>query len=232
MENYGKFDAISPDTKRLLGIRDFEHLAPEQKDELLKTPDREAAFDGINTTTTPRKPKREMKKGIVAEIIKQRLLPDEILRDYPMVYIGSETDIEYPLALGGRKIMMVDPILENQQAVQEILKKITSIIKEQTKQNPDGKVNFNFDFGDGKEPVVVELVARPYLKDEKEKSFSIPENTGTILLFASQGPSGAVRIDDAMKSKIVHGGAILEEADILKIDKENNKEEFIELGQK
>lgn len=206
----------------MLGLRDFPKRTSEEKVELLGSEQRVRTLDNITTTTLPIS-KKEMKKGVVLEIIEKKLLSDEILRNYPIVYIGSGTDVEYPLALGGRNIVMVDPILEDEQAINELIGKIKTLT-DQDVQNNFGKITFTFDFGSGSENVVVELATRPYDKTIEDR-YEIPDNSGAIVLFASQGPSGLVRVDDNMKEKLVEGGVIIEDTTLMKKSGEN-----VELG--
>ena len=129
----------------MLGFRDFPKRTDEEKKELLGTEQRMKVFDSISTTTLPVS-KKEMKKGAILEIIEKKLLSDKILRDHPVVYIGSGTDVEYPIALGGRNIVMIDPILADEQAIKEVLEKIKRVTNQET-QNDNGKIVFSFDFG-------------------------------------------------------------------------------------
>lgn len=220
--------SLSATTKRLLGIRDFAPVSLEKKRQLLGSEERLAALAAIDTSTMPRRPKREMKHGIVLDVLQRRLLSSELLREHPLIYIGSGTDIEYPLALGGRQVIMVDTIFEDQTAIQDVVERVKKITSEEVRKGSDGKLTFAFDFGDGKEGVIVTFVSKPYMPDDSANGYSIPESTGAIVLFASQGPSGLVHSDEHMKSKLTNGGIILEEADVLRM--RANKEEKIRLG--
>lgn len=220
---------ISPTTKRLLGLRDFEASSPELVKELLQSDNRAAAWESIETTTLPQRPKREMKKGVVLEAIKQNLLSREILKKYPLVYIGSGTDVEYPLSLGGRNILLVDPAFEDERMVEDVMARVRKLVGERINTDSQNtKITFPFDFGEGEEDVTVELVSKPYVEGESE-GCALPDEVGVVVLFASQGPGGSVRIDENMKSKLVARGAILEEADFTRITAAG-EEETIELG--
>src|SRR5690606_32928106 len=101
-------------SRKLLGLDvKFRTFTPEEEDSYLISSERKKAFENIDTTTNPRKPKIEQKKGIVSELIKDEIIPQEIVKNYPLIYLGSGTDIEYPLAIGGRHIEMVDYIFES-----------------------------------------------------------------------------------------------------------------------
>lgn len=169
MENESNFneEAERLRARELLGLRDFKERMREEKFELLGSEERLRAFENISTTTFPIGKKSEMKRGIVLELIEKNFLPTEVLQKYPLVYIGSGLDVEYPLAIGGRHIIMVDPIFADSQAEEEIVEKIKSIIKREINKGfLVGQLNFTFDFGAGIESVVVQLIPKLYERDE------------------------------------------------------------------
>lgn len=214
--------------RHLLGLRNFPKRTRDEKMALLGSEDRVRALDAITTTTLPCIQKGEMKKGVVLAVAEKNLISQEVLRRHPLVNIGSGTDIEYPLAVGGRIIIMVDPILEKESIQGEVVEKIEKLISEKTTRQGN-KIFFNFDFGNGKESTSVELVNKPYpIKDREIGDYDLPDDTGAIILFASQGPGGRVKTDEAMTSKLVDGGLMIEEttATIKRCD----KNEIIELG--
>jgi hypothetical protein len=221
---------LSPTSKRLFGLRDFAPTSPEQKLKLVKSEQRMAALAAIDTTTMPRGPKREMKRGIVLEVCKLGLLSDTILKNNLLVYLGSGTDIEYALALGGRQISMVDPIFSDESAVQDLIGRIQNLGTENINQE-NTTLNFNFDFGEGIEPVSVTVSPKTYSPDGVDDSYSIPESTGLVVLYASQGPEGVITVTEDMKSKIVPGGALLHDAEVIRFNEEH-AEEQISLGKK
>ena len=203
--------------RELLGLRDFPERTRVEKRELLRSGERLATFENITTNTWPVKKKSEMKRGVVLELVKKDLLTTEILQTHPLVYIGSGLDVEYPLALGGRHIIMVDPIFSDPQSEEEIIKKIKKIIeREVNKGFLTGQINFTFDFGVGVEPVIVQLVPKMYERDDN--GGVIPDQAGAIVLYASHGPSGRVEIDDSMRLKLIDGGIILSEVKVIKKD--------------
>lgn len=209
---------------RRLGFRDFPERSEERKRELLQSAPRQAAFDHIDTNTMPRS-KREIKKSVVLEVIEQHLIPDGILRGHKLVYIGSGADVEYPLALGGRNIVMVDPIFSDPRAVQDTVSQVRRIVAEVVMEDTK-KLSFDFDFGSGPEPVVVELDERSY---GDGGGYDMPSEAGAIILFASQSPSGRVDVDDNMRSKLADGGSIISDTTVL--TKKGDAIEEFELGQ-
>ncbi|PIQ91731.1 MAG: hypothetical protein COV70_02140 [Parcubacteria group bacterium CG11_big_fil_rev_8_21_14_0_20_39_22] len=97
-----QFKMGKEEIKRKLGFRDFPKRTIEEKRGLLGSEERVRALDAITTTTLPAS-KKEIKKGVVLEVAEQNLISPEVLRNNLLVYIGSGTDIEYALALGGEK---------------------------------------------------------------------------------------------------------------------------------
>lgn len=210
--------------RRLLGLRRFPKLSDDEKKELLGSNERLQVLNRIKTVTLPVGAKAEVKKGVVLEMIKSHLVSDEVLRSHPLVYIGSEADIEYPLALGGRYIVMVDPVLANEEAVKEILARVEKIVKEKIPFSDNKKLSFDFDFGAGKEKVTIQIEARPY---GGETGYKLPDNTGLIVLYAS----GVFSTEDKeMKSKIAPGGAILEETRMITRDANTGEEKMTQFG--
>ena len=226
--NEGVPNGYSAASKRLLGLRDFNIFSPEEKTALLVSKDRLSALEAIDTNTMPRGPKREMKRGIVLEVLKQKLLSVEILRNNPLVYLGSGFDVEYPLALGAHKIIMVDPIFSEEDACEEVRSRIEDLgLSGVTRDNKT--ITFEFNFGDGHESVSVDLIPEEYPMYAGETGYSIPETAGHIVLYASQGPEGIITVTDEMKSRVLAKGAILSDADLIRFDS-NHHEERITLG--
>ncbi len=128
------------------------------------SPDMLRAFNSIDAFATGRMGNQELiknKQEIVTEVTKKKLL-ENVLTEYPLVYIGSGTDIEYPLCLGGRVIVMVDPIFESPKALADIKTKIENITGEKIAQQSLEKLGFTFDFGSGKKPVIVHFSPKYY----------------------------------------------------------------------
>lgn len=113
---------------RLLGLnRIYETFNSDEIIEFLKNSYRINAFNQIDTSTHPQQPNRDKKKGIVAELLKKNVLPEQLLETTPLVYLGSGTDIEYPIAMGARDITLVDYIFSDAEARQEVIDRINKI---------------------------------------------------------------------------------------------------------
>lgn len=210
-------DGYSPDSKRLLGLDiPWNTLSGDEQQKFLKSPQRIAAFLAIFTTTLPIGPKSDEKRGIVSHILRKQLIAEEILRMYPTVYLGSGDDFEYPLALGSRHVILVDPILKEQRAKDNIDARLAGLIGESPELSDDS-FEFMFDFGSGKEPVKIELEPQ-YYNPPKELSGKIesgdiytdfPPKIGLVLLYASRSPLGQMKAQGDITSKVVEGGGIL-----------------------
>jgi hypothetical protein len=209
--------------KRLMGFRGFPKRTQEEKLALLGSEERVQALDSITTTTLPSS-KKEMKKGVVLEVAERHLISEEILRTYPLVYLGSGIDIEYALALGGKIIVLVDPILAIPEIKTEAIEKIKHLSSDVVIEGDT--CAFEFDFGNGKERVTTELVAKAYSKETD--SYALPDKIGAMVLYASQGPRGRITVDNSVKERIIDGGIIIEDTTAIII--KDGQEELIELG--
>ncbi|MSU54761.1 MAG: hypothetical protein EXS48_02955 [Candidatus Staskawiczbacteria bacterium] len=226
------------DALRLLGLdKKYDVIKNEEKETTLKSPERIKAFESIDTSTNPRRSNIEKKQGIISEIIKKGLVSEEVLKNNPLLYLGSGTDVEYPLALGSRKIIMADFMLQDVEVRQYIADRIKSLINKEVTVEGDEFV-FNFDFGEGEEVVRVKFIGQELasqynenhekLLDEFDKQ--IPDNVGIVIKYASHGPAGSIIIDDKTKAKIIDGGVILEEDTISKKDVKEGTWQDTELG--
>ncbi len=206
----------------------------ERKELYLRSIEHKKAFENIDTSTNPRKAKTEQKRGIASEIIERGLISEEILRNFPIVYLGSGADVEYPLALGGRRILMVDYILKDPRIQNEIRNRVGALINQEVPLI-DNKLTFEFDFGGGSEEVVVEIhpeVYNPPTEDmaREYRTFVPPQQVGVILSFAPQGPMGPIQLDEDIKSKVVEGGAIIGDNSVVRVNPATQQTEVIELG--
>ncbi len=208
---------MDPSARRLLGLdRDLPVFEEMEMQEFLKTEDRIRAYNRIDTNTMPRKLKAEQKRGIVTKVLKERLISDEILKTNPTVYLGSGTDVAYPIALGAHYIVLVDPGFVSQAWQDAIREQIREISGRDPIPSVDGFTT-TIDFGNGEETVRVELVPLAYTeRDDDQSRYILPNNTGTILMYAPQGPGGVINCSDSMKGCVVSGGAILDGATLNK----------------
>ncbi len=230
------YQHTSPERIReLLGIRSFESVSDEKLKELFKTDDLMSAYQNLYTTTGEtfagdigkiKAGKIEAKKGNVREILMTKMISEEILKNLPTVYLGSGADIEYPLAIGSRKIVMFDPIFKNQESKKELIDRIEKIINEKLSDGLTNDFSFLFDFGNGDELVEVKIIPEYYTK---KTSTELPKKVGLVIMFASQdGQYGRIAVEDNLEKKIVDGGAILTDHAFTII--KNGRKEVTELG--
>jgi hypothetical protein len=209
-------------------------LESPSKELVLGSRERIQAFDRIDTSTLPRAQRIREKKGIVSEVISRHLLPDELLRTHSAVYLGSGTDIEYPLALGCRNIVMIDPILETSGAVDEIVSRIRSILlTEASLIRNQQNMTFDCDFGGGPEVVTVQLDGRRFEPSATAGDIAAVgpiKRVGLILCFAAQGPHGEVEVPKELVSRVVDGGFMLVNHQLHHLSSTTNEPEIIELG--
>jgi|GEM_PF-3314985 len=226
---------LPPDVRRLMGLdRNFSLLEGENKRRYLFSDDRINAYDDLDAFTGLRKAKIEQKKGIIGEILKNGLLSEEVLKNYSTVYLGSCVDIEYPLTIGARDIVLVDPGFVDPKWKDEVVMRLRKI----TKLEPvveENLITASFDFGKGKETIRIVLVSKFFalsLEDKKEESYKLPDQTGNIILFASQGPDGAIGVSEEMKKRVVSGGTIIADDCVYVCRDGSGTMEKIQLGSK
>lgn len=136
---------------------------------VLKTEDLKNAYQNLSASSFPKESAIRHKKNIISETRVRNLLPEDVLKQYPTVYAGSGTDIEYPLCLGSRKIIMVDPLFIDESAKEEVDSRIGQITGEGLQKDGDTRT-FQFDFGSGKESVTVEYVGADFTSKVSESS--------------------------------------------------------------
>ncbi|MCB9798521.1 hypothetical protein H6758_02245 [Candidatus Nomurabacteria bacterium] len=214
-ENDEILQKIEKEALEALGLNiDWEPLSAAEKETLLHSPSRTAAFENIDTTTNPRQAKIREKQGIVSEILRKELIPAGILKDFPTVYLGSGDDIEYVLALGARKIELVDTIFSDESVLDNFFRKLNPLVGDTIEVTDDGVIQAQFDFGDGPEPITIKLADKPYYQEEMmhekpDSVYELPNQIGTAVLFASQGPSGSIQLTRDIEDKIVENGVAL-----------------------
>ena len=204
------YPGLSASSKRLMGLKEFKKLNETEEKNLLQSSDRFNAYSQVSTTTSPRTHKIEYKKGIIREVLKQKLIPDNILTQDATVYLGSGTDIEYPLALGARNIWLLDPIFQNEEAKDMVLKQVEKILTENAHLDGDHLV-FNFDFGNGKEITQIHFESKLYGIEDVD----LPKNIGLVIKFASQGPHGQIRIGNDIEENMTKDCLVLEESRLI-----------------
>jgi len=142
-------------------FRDYAHPS----DDVLPTEHLRLAYAHIGAETGNVDAAIAQKRAFVVDIRTDKLIDEEILKKYPTVYVGARKDIEFPLCLGSRNIMMVDPELRDPAIRTEVEDRISKIITHQPEWVGDG-LQFKFDFGQGEEDVLVTFHPELFLSPE------------------------------------------------------------------
>jgi len=125
---------------------------------------------------------------------------------YPAVYLASGLDLEFPLVLRARRIIMIDPIFQDENNINKILEKIMKYdqrMPELKKINSfHHNITFNFDFGFGPEKVVVDLFAKTY------QEFEYLSPIGYIIEFNNQLDHGLYKSE--LLEKLILNGVIID----------------------
>lgn len=198
-------------------------LTPERINASLPTEHLRKAFSGIKAATLSIANLSALgKKEDVLKIRERSLIDEGVFADAPLVYLGSGVDVEYPLTLGARDIIMVDPIFEEKRYLEDLRRRIESLVGECSVES-DRSLIFQFDFGHGPERVRVKPDPRPYEDRERRgtesaseegksgASFFPPEKIAMLLAF--QGPD--VTKDRKTFERLVPGGYIFSNRDPL-----------------
>lgn len=165
---------------------------PDDKKELiLPTQDLKKAFYQMKASTMPPVAALNEKKEIIVSMREGQYIDESILKERRTVYVGSGTDIEYPILLGARNILMVD-LGSSESFIAEIEERIKNISGKFEKT--ENGYSFEVDFGLGKEVVNLEIDSSWYgptvgdVSESDYKKFDFPKNTGLVVGFASGGP--------------------------------------------
>jgi hypothetical protein len=183
-------------------------ISAEDRRLLLPTSDLVRAFDNITARTGNEDAAISHKRRLVVAVRNRKLIPDDILR-LPTVYVGAGADLEYPLCLGCRHLIMVDPNDELLNAI-EVADRIRRATGREPAVSPDGELSFPFDFGAGPETVLVRIEHAWYnpTGDAAGRTpvFSPPDAIGMVLGYQLLD----IEIDpESVVKRIVSGGVML-----------------------
>ncbi len=202
-----RYQKAADDTTRL--------LTPERIKTLLPTEDLQRAFERLATATMTMYNLATLeKKRAVLEMRERGFLDEGLLRRFPAVYEASGTDIEYPILLGGRNIIMVDPFTLRETGRQRVEDVITALAQGRAEKMNDYSFSFPFDFGSGEEHVTIRLDPRAYAdegapsaafeRDQVERFVSPAE---TAMLLAFQGSD--IGADTKSVESLIPGGLVV-----------------------
>ena len=172
------------------------------------SPDLIRAYENIHTDSVGAE-SANLEKTEIALNLREGFEEDGILKKEKLLYIGSGTDIEYPLLLGGRNLLFIDPVFEDEEKIKELEQRIKTLDPEAriVQENGQFKACLNFCPGEGeKESVTVEVLPIGI------QDYSPSDSVGGILAFNSRGPSELLSIftNQQLLEKIIKGGYILD----------------------
>lgn len=186
-----------------------EQTSPERVNRIMPTENLRRVLSSIEAKSLPPDISAGMKKLIALETRERGLLDDRLLREYPTVYIGSGIDVEYPLALGARKLVMLDPSLDSERAGL-VTKKLRGYVSDVEENGSECR--FQFDFGSGPEEVSVTLAPDVFVdgadfrkEPDGPDRFVPPERVGMFLCYQSVEPSQ----DPEAFERLVSGGYVV-----------------------
>ena len=200
-------------------------ITDERINKLLLTQDLHNTFESINTSTLSVFGIATMEKKLyVLDFLEKHIADENLLKNFETIYIGSGDDLEYPLCLGARKIIMLDPSLKEPTLLQELRKKIEKISDNNYKEDKN-HFYFKFNFNGNEENVVITLDTRIYTKEEdayvpKTDHFIPTYNVGAIIAFQSIDPT---QNNETIK-KLHSGGFILTNKTLEKFNEEYMKQ--------
>ena len=125
--------------------------------EVLPSTHLQRAFDAVHAATMHDRGDLKRIEAYLHNLARTEL--EQPLKHYPLVYCGSGTDVDYPLLMGGRHVIMLDPTFgEKYNSFSEVLNRVALIVDPATPTVKDKTISFQFDFGSGLEDVCVECV--------------------------------------------------------------------------
>ncbi len=195
----------------------------EVLDPLFPSVDLRNAFQKLSIKTSPEYTEDLLddKKRLLIEVLETNKLPKEILKTNETIYISSSIDVEYLLCLGARKITLVDPSLADENVRNNLVEKIKLFDQNVQLKLTDKQMHFSFDFGQGKEDVIISLEPKIYRKEKSdhhkeagEDDYALPSKVGMVVGYRTQD---ALIWDKEIKDSLVSGGAILVDAETMPI---------------
>lgn len=133
-------------------------------------------------------------------------LERETIHDLPVIYLGSASDVEFPLSLRYRNIILVDPGLTSDGSALIEIRGLLQQLGQVEESEKDGKYCFKVDcdFGSGKETVRVECVPQ----EAQDYKYDRAEALGGILSFQG-GNANAFQYPELM-SHLSEGAIIFD----------------------
>jgi len=181
---------------------------------IFESRDLQRIFQQLDTSTAPKDGAILRKQQNILEIRERGLLDEELLKQALAVYAGSGLDFEYPLLLGARQVIMVDPMFGDERNRAALIERISRIAK--VTESTEG-LQFEIEFVPGNKELVT-LTLRPEMfgasnlphnvaRAEQLRHFSPGKPLSLLLGFRTEGAD--IDSDPDVLDKILPGGAVL-----------------------
>ncbi len=182
--------------------------------DIYRSSDMQKMFRQLNAATFPRDGAILHKQRILFELRERKLIDENLLRQAPAVYAGSGIDFEYPVLMGARRVIMVDPIFSDERARADLINRISQIA-EVTEASEELCFEVSFD---SEEKEIVTLLIRPeifgnptlpHVEAERNRfqSFSFEGSISLLLGFRTEGAD--IDTDPTILGHMLPGGVVL-----------------------
>ncbi len=187
----------------------------ERVGDLYASADMQRIYRQLRAATFPSDSAILHKQRTLRELRERKLLDETLLRKAPAVYVGSGFDFEYPVLMGARRVMLVDPILSDERARKLLIERVEQI---SPVTETAGEVHFEMEFEPGeKETVTLEIRPEMYgglptmphtvALTERFESFQTDEPISLLLGFRTEGMD--IDTDPKMMDQIAPGGIVI-----------------------
>lgn len=132
--------------------------------------------------------------------LRSRLQQEGIVQREKTEYVGSGVDVEYPLLLGSRNLILVDPILQDKKSSTKVSERVRRFDPEAQEIKEDGSltIHFLFDFGNGKEKTSVQVLPQFFQSLPKQEPIG-------VLITYCLGPNNIFSYPKLLKSVVERG---------------------------
>lgn len=204
---------LSPVQRKRFGLdATLIEYKQEDLDRVFPTQHLQIAFKQMSAMTFPKISALNQKRATVFEVREKNILSPERQLNGMAVYIGSGTDIEYPLCMGMCNIFLVDPCLCGPRMVDDLVNRVEQIIGKGKVTRGNGQISFIFDSkSSNPEIVVVHLVdrhARIGPVAPTQGAYILNSDTKIFLLLAFAS-GGYIDEDQKLLDAVEAGGYII-----------------------
>ena len=211
----GQRDEIARARSAMQEIKDAVQRNKDRVGDMYASMDMQRFYRQLQAATFPAERAVLHKQEVLHELRGRKLLDETLLRQFPAIYVGSGIDFEYPVLMGARRVMLVDPILSDEKARQTLIQRVGQVVPV---TETEREVHFEIDFESGKtEAVILEihpeiyggLPDMPHMKNQAAHfaSFQTDEPIALLLGFRTEGMD--IDTDFKIMEQIVPGGIVL-----------------------